>query len=149
MPIELKIVFFFLFCGILGCIVYLIRSQKKLFSEKRIRGRALSKVKKGQLIKINISGYINDAYVINNCPADKKMFVRKIFHSGNTESVIEYDDYAFINFTTLNNEAGHVKYDLKEDLKSQLEAAVREDRFEEAVILRDAINQLNKMPENK
>jgi len=72
------------------------KAKRKLYN-------SLSKVKNGQKIKVNISGFVNNAVCLNNSPADKKMFIRYLYENGKTsDSVERYDEYTFINFNALN-----------------------------------------------
>jgi hypothetical protein len=73
-----------------------IKPKKRLY-------KSLSNVKNGQKIKVNISGFVNDAICLNNSPSDKKMFIRYIYSNGKTsDSVEKYDEFTFINFNALN-----------------------------------------------
>jgi hypothetical protein len=65
--------------------------------------RTLKDVKNGETIKINVNGFIIPAICINNCPSDRKMYLRKMFADKNIDCVEKYNDYTFNNFNVLNN----------------------------------------------
>lgn len=76
--------------------------QKNHSTDKKTR--QLRDVRNGDKIKINISGFVADAIVLNNSPEDKKMFLRIFYGNGKYGEHIErYDDHTFINFNVLNN----------------------------------------------
>lgn len=74
------------------------QSDKKDF-ESNTKG--IDRVKEGDKIKVNITGFVVDATCLKNDPINKKMFIQ--FSNMNCKgTVVEYLDYTFINFNTLN-----------------------------------------------
>ena len=117
---------------------------------KRILHKELSKVKNGQKIKVNISGWVVNALCINNTPSDKKMFVRMFLDNGKvSESVERYDEFTFINFIALNTVELKTSSDDLEDLQYKLNKALKNQKYEEAAIWRDAISKLKTSTEKQ
>ena len=87
--------------------------------------------------------------VLNNNPIARKMFVRMWLGQdgeGNmryTDRVFSYSDHIFKHFTTLNP----VKpiMDTKGMFEDELKVAIQREKYEEAAIIRDAINKLKKL----
>ncbi len=83
------------------------------------------------------------AECINNEPSDRKIFIRLVFSDGGvSESVRDYDDFAFHNFNTLNFIPESNPEYIKQKLINELNDAVKHERYEQACRLRDAIGVL-------
>jgi hypothetical protein len=89
---------------------------------------------------------------LNNNPADKEMFLRVYFEADvkrdkpayHKDLVFPYKDEVFKHFKTLNvrGKFTQEKDKTKSTLEDEMQSALKEERFEEAAVLRDAINKL-------
>ena len=72
---------------------------------KAYRNAMLGKVKSGERIRVNISGFVVTAKCLRNSPETKKMFLRLYYTDGkHSDGVKEYNDYTFVNFEVLNSD---------------------------------------------
>lgn len=111
--------------------------------------RRLAQVRKGDKLKVNISGFVVDAECLNNSPETKRMFIRKFLSSGKQSDTVEgYDEFTFHNFDALNPVIGRGRpqsnYSTKDHLEDLLKKALESEKYEDAAILRDAISKLEK-----
>jgi hypothetical protein len=111
--------------------------------------RRLAQVRKGDKLKVNISGFVVDAECLNNSPETKRMFIRKFLSSGKQSDTVEgYDEFTFHNFDALNPVIGRGRpqsnYSTKDHLEDLLKKALESEKYEDASVLRDAISKLEK-----
>lgn len=129
------------------------RSYSYIRSSKDPTQRHPSSVVNGEDIILTIYGGNYGVKCMNNNPKEEKMYVRIIYESGGKkDEVYSYRDNVFKDFTTLNpvflslnNKTGGVGKIFEKELK----AALKEERFEEASIIRDAIEKLKELKKNE
>lgn len=137
---------FLIFLGFL-VIIAIIGIRASMSIGRASYSRRLAQVRKGDRIKINISGFVVEAECLNNSPETRKMFIRKFLSGGKISDTVEgYDEFTFINFDALNPVIGRVKtnYSTKDHLEDLLKKAVESEKYEDASVLRDAISKLEK-----
>ena len=106
-------------------------------------GRHPSTVVNGEELILNVyGGTFGGITCRSNNPQEEKMYVRITFMDGKTivDKVFSYHGSEFENFSTLNpvKRTGPVK----EKFEDELKVLLSQERFEEAAVLRDAINKL-------
>lgn len=138
---------FLIFLGFLVIIAIIGVSAVGRTSRRYGYSRRLAQVRKGDKLKVNISGFVVDAECLNNSPETKRMFIRKFLSSGKQSDTVEgYDEFTFHNFDALNPVIGRVKtnYSTKDHLEDLLKKSLESEKYEDAAILRDAISKLEK-----
>lgn len=97
------IIFIVIVVGILS--LYLLLRRVTEIKAKAYRNTMLGKVKSGERIRVNISGFVVTAKCLSNSPETKKMFLRLYYTDGKySDGVKEYGDHTFINFEVLNSD---------------------------------------------
>ena len=85
--------------------------------------------------------------VLNNNPLEKKIFVRIWFMKDGEKNyedrVYNYSDEIFKHFTTLNPVIPINIKDIKGVFQEELDAAILQEKYEVASIIRDAISKIN------
>ena len=85
--------------------------------------------------------------VLNNNPLEKKIFVRIWFMKDGEKNyedrVYNYSDEIFKHFTTLNPVIPINIKDIKGVFQEELDAAILQEKYEIASIIRDAISKIN------
>lgn len=121
-----------------------IKSRKGAWprSQKVSRNEMLARVENGQRIKIYWTNEVKEAICVNNAPSEKKMLVKIIFAHFTHDQVKAYHDEAFSDFITLNCTHNITQGSLKDDLKLKLQAALAQEDYKAAAVLRDAISKL-------
>lgn len=138
---------FLIFLGFL-VIIAIIGIRASMSIGRASYSRRLAQVRKGDKLKVNISGFVVNAECLNNSPETKRMFIRMFLSSGKQSDTVEgYDEFTFHNFDALNPVIGRgpqSNYSTKDHLEDLLKKALESEKYEDASVLRDAISKLEK-----
>jgi hypothetical protein len=111
--------------------------------------RKLQDVKKGERIIVTIYGNNVGVDCLNNNPVDRKMFVRVYYvkqdkvTNFHEDKIYLYNELLFRDFSTLNPAVKPANLNSK--LNSALTFAVEQQLFDEAAIIRDAIEKIKEI----
>lgn len=120
-------------------------------TEKEMR-RSVADVKPGELVTIEwsrIKGKIGQLKCLSNDPI-KKVILLEI-HWGNWQEtgdlqyeklVLNYSDTHLANFHLLNSDRPAKPRTLQEKLQEEMDELTRREKYEEASVIRDALNEL-------
>ena len=99
----LVVIFIVIVVGVLS--LYLLLQHMTEIKAKAYRNAMLGKVKSGERIRVNISGFVVTAKCLRNSTETKKMVLRLYYTDGKySDSVKEYGDHTFENFEVLNSD---------------------------------------------
>jgi len=117
---------------------------KRNHPKNKFPTRHPASVVSGEELVLNIYGGVYGGVLCqSNNPTEEKMHVQVNFTSGKKkEEVFSYHGAEFKNFGTLNPIPTYPKNSLKVKMEVELKDALAQERFEDAGVLRDAINKL-------
>ena len=132
------------------------RKKRRLELQQKNPLRAPKEVKAGERITITIWNQNVLVDCLNNNPIDKKMFVRVWYLKEDNvtkwhqDKVFPYDDDVFKDFRTLNPFPQKSPPPKTSDLfNDRLKFLLEKERFEEAAVIRDAIEKIKEIKEKQ
>lgn len=125
------------------------KEERKLYPLRKPKD-----VKAGERIVITVWNQNVQVDCLNNNPTDKKMFIRVWYlkEDGVTkqyqDNVYEYNNEVFKHFSTVNpvkKTSPPINQNTEDVLEQKMKVLLSQERYEEAAVLRDAIDKLKEL----
>jgi hypothetical protein len=138
----------------LTIVVMALGNRKKKIQLPPVKLHLPKDVQTGEKIWITFIGHNTPVVCLNNNTVHKKIAVRVTFTNKSTSDyVFNYSGSELRDFSTLNpvpkEKVINVDTALGVKFEAELKVAVEQDRFEEAGILKDAIDKLKELKKQK